>query len=89
MDMSKVHTLTVNPSTQVVVHLDHAANVMLFDPSNVARYKSTGKARGHGGAYERTPVVLPSPGSGTFYLVVDLGRYRGPLNYRVELRVAA
>ncbi len=87
--MGKVHTLTLNPSTAVVVHLDHAAHVWLFDPSNFSRYRSTGKARGLGGAFERTPVVLPSPGAGTFYLVVELGQYRGPLNYRVELRDAA
>jgi hypothetical protein len=87
--MGKVHTLTLNPTTQVVVHLNHAAHVLLFDPTNFAQYKATGRARGQGGAYERTPVVLSSPGAGTFYLVVDLGQYRGPLNYRVELRDAA
>lgn len=87
--MGKVHTLTLNPSTAVVVHLDHAAYVWLLDQNNFARYKSTGRARGLGGAYDRTPVVLPSPGSGRFYLVVELGQFRGPLNYRVELREAA
>lgn len=87
--MAKVHTLRLTAGTAVVVHLDYAAHVWLFDPPNYAQYQRTGRARGHGGAFDKTPVILPSPGSGTYYLVVDLGQFRGPLNYRVELRNAA
>ncbi len=87
--MVKSHRLTLTAHTAVVVHLDHAAHVWLFDPANFQRYRSTGQADGWGGTYDKTPVILRAPRAGTFHLVVDLGLFRGPLNYRVELRAAA
>ena len=44
--MAKSHRLTLASRTAVVVHLNHAAHVWLFDPANFQRYKSTGQADG-------------------------------------------
>lgn len=55
--MAKSHRLTLTAHTAVVVHINHAAHVWLFDPANFQRYQSTGQADGWGGTYDRTPVA--------------------------------
>ncbi len=44
--MAKSHRLTLTANTAVVVHLNHAAHVWLFDPANSQRYPLTGQADG-------------------------------------------
>ena len=63
----------------------NAANVFLVDSSNFQAYKSGRQFRYFGGQATRSPVRLQVPKSGRWYLVIDLGGYRG--NVRHSMRI--
>jgi hypothetical protein len=72
--------------TQVTVRLNgSAANVILVDPVNLARYRSDQPFLYTGGHYVRSPVHLEIPEDGHWYVVVDLGGYRGRVRAKVDV----
>lgn len=54
-----------------------AANVRLMDSSNFSSYKNGRKHRYHGGLAKQSPVRLPIPSSGHWYVTVDMQGLRG------------
>lgn len=78
-------------STGASVHVKltgNAANVRLMDSSNFQSFKNGGPARGLGGHYTASPVVLRIPSSGHWILVVDYGGYAGQGTAAVQVRAA-
>src|SRR5690349_3821964 len=70
----------------VVIHLrGSAANVILLDPLNFARYRSGRGFLYTGGHYRRSPVQLPIPADGRWVVVIDHGGYRGDARAEVEV----
>jgi Domain of unknown function (DUF1883)/TIR domain len=68
------------------VHLKgNAANVMLMNRSNYSNYKAGRRCNYYGGQAKRSPVHLPIPSSGHWYVVVDLGGYPGKVNAAVNV----
>ena len=66
----------------------NAANVRLMDSSNFHTFRNGGSARGFGGHYKSSPVVLRVPTSGHWVLVVDYGGYAGRGTAAVQVRAA-
>lgn len=60
-----------------------AANVLLLDPRNFARYRAGQSFNYYGGLSTRTPVSLQIPHDGHWHLVVDLGGHRGRVRAHV------
>lgn len=50
----------------------NAANVRLMDSGNYASYRNGQRHRYYGGLVKRSPIVLTVPGSGHWYVTVDL-----------------
>jgi hypothetical protein len=63
----------------------NAANVRLMDSSNFQNYRSGRQHRYTGGHVTRSPVRLPIPHSGHWYLIVDLGGYSGSVRSGVRV----
>jgi hypothetical protein len=61
-----------------------ASNVILLDRANYCRYRAGQPFLYTGGHYTRSPVHLEIPEEGHWYVIVDLGGYRG----RVRANVA-
>lgn len=55
----------------------NAANVRLLDSSNYSAFKNGRRARFHGGLVRRSPVEIPIPRSGHWYVVIDYGGRAG------------
>jgi hypothetical protein len=49
------------------------ANVLVMDYQNFRSYQSGGRYSYVGGHYQRSPAVIAAPGTGTWYVVIDLG----------------
>jgi Domain of unknown function (DUF1883) len=64
-------------STVLVRLRGNAANVMLVDALNFALYRAGEHFLFTGGFTRRSPVRLQVPEEGHWYLVLDLGGYRG------------
>lgn len=62
-----------------------AANVFLVDSSNFSAYKAGRNYRYYGGHATRSPVRLQVPGSGHWYLVIDLGGYDGSVRHSMRI----
>lgn len=63
--------------TRVVAHLrGSAANVILLDSVNFARYRVGESFIYTGGLHGGTPVALQIPESGHWYLAIDRGGYK-------------
>jgi hypothetical protein len=62
-----------------------AANVRLMDSSNYNSFKSGREHRYHGGLAKRSPVRIPVPHSGSWYVTVDMQGLRGSV--RSSIRV--
>lgn len=62
-----------------------AANVQLMDSSNFSNYKAGRRFTYHGGHATRSPVRLPVPRSGTWYVVIDLGGHAGTVRSAVNV----
>ncbi|PKN64108.1 MAG: DUF1883 domain-containing protein [Deltaproteobacteria bacterium HGW-Deltaproteobacteria-15] len=63
----------------------NAANVFLVDSSNFSSYKSGRRYTYYGGNARRSPVRLPIPRSGHWYLVIDLGGYSGSVRHSMRI----
>ena len=55
----------------------NAANVRILDSSNYSAFKNGRRARFHGGLVKRSPVEIPIPRSGHWYVVIDYGGRAG------------
>jgi len=66
-----------------------AANVRLMDSSNFNSYKSGSRHTYFGGLAERSPVRIPVPHSGTWYVTVDMQGLRGTVRSGVRVIPAA
>lgn len=62
-----------------------AGNVILLDEENFARYRASQGFRYAGGHYHHSPVRLEVPADGVWYLVLDLGGFRGRVRGRVSV----
>lgn len=63
----------------------NAANVLLLDSSNFASYKAGRRFRYYGGQATRSPVRIPVPQNGRWYVVIDLGGYGGQVRSAVNV----
>jgi hypothetical protein len=64
------------------------ANVVLVDEANFGRYRSGQPFLYTGGHYRQSPIHLEVPEDGHWYVVVDLGGYRGRVRANVEVASA-
>jgi Domain of unknown function (DUF1883) len=66
-----------------------AANVQLLDSSNFAAYKSRQQYRYFGGQYTSSPVRIPVPVTGHWFIAIDYGGNsgRGTASIKVLSRV--
>ena len=55
----------------------NAANVLLLDSSNYNNYKKGRRYKYYGGFVKKSPFRIVVPNSGQWYLVINLGGYRG------------
>ena len=62
-----------------------AANVRLLDSTNYQNYRSRRRHRYYGGLVKRSPVRIPIPHSGTWYVVVDMQGLRGTTKSSVRV----
>jgi hypothetical protein len=73
--------------SKVVVQLSgSAANVLLLDPTNFARYRAADAFSYRGGLFRRSPAEIEIPRDGYWYVVVDLGGYKGRVRGSIEVR---
>jgi hypothetical protein len=72
--------------TTVTVRLSGSvANVVLVDQVNFARYRAGQGFLYEGGHFRQSPVHLEVPEDGHWYVVVDLGGYKGRVRGNVEI----
>ena len=69
----------------VEVALTSGANVRLMDSSNFNNYTKGRQHRYYGGLAKKSPVRLPVPNSGHWYLAVDMQGLRGSTNASVRV----
>ena len=62
-----------------------AANVRLLDSTNYQNYRSRRRHRYYGGLVKRSPVRIPIPHSGIWYVVVDMQGLRGTTKSSVRV----
>ena len=62
-----------------------AANVRLMDSSNYGNFKNGRRHTYYGGNAKRSPVRIPVPRSGHWYITIDLGGYTGTLRSSVNV----
>lgn len=70
---------------KVKVTISRQANVMLLDRQNFTNYKNGRRFQYFGGYYKRSPVILVPPRPGHWYIVIDLGKYSGTINYSINV----
>ena len=75
--------------TAVVRLQGSAANVILLDAGNFARYRAGETFLYEGGFYSRSPVELEIPADGHWYVVVDTGGYKGRVRSSADVRERA
>ncbi len=63
----------------------NAANVRLMDSSNYQSFRGGRQHRFYGGHVTRSPVRLPIPHSGHWYVTIDLGGYGGSVRSSVRV----
>lgn len=83
------YEVDAGPQDVIVVNLDRAANVRLFDAPNYANYR---RGRAHhyiGGLAKVSPLRLRPPSTGRWYVVIDLGGYAGRVSANVQVLHAA
>ena len=73
------------PGDVVEVTLDRQANVKLMDYSNYQNYRAGTQYRYYGGLAKVSPVRVPVPAQGHWYVVVDLGGYPGTVHAAVRV----
>lgn len=62
-----------------------AANVKLMDSSNYQKYKNRRNHKYYGGLAKKSPVILPIPRSGRWYVTVDMQGLRGSVSTSVRM----
>jgi hypothetical protein len=87
MEHLKVDLGTVKKGSTVVATLDKQANVLLLDASNYRIYSASrgGRFTYYGGLVKRSPVRIPVPSTGHWYLAIDLGDRAGQLRHSVSV----
>lgn len=68
-----------------VILSGNAANVRLMDSSNYSSYKNGRRHTFYGGHVKKSPVRIPVPRSGHWYVAIDLGGYRGSVRSSVNV----
>lgn len=68
-----------------VILSGNAANVRLMDSSNYSNFKNGRRHTYYGGNAKRSPVRIPVPRSGHWYVTIDLGGYTGTLRSSVNV----
>jgi len=68
-----------------VILSGNAANVRLMDSSNYSNFKNGRRYTYYGGNAKRSPVRIPVPRSGHWYITIDLGGYTGTLRSSVNV----
>lgn len=68
-----------------VILSGNAANVRLMDSSNYSNFKNGRQHTYYGGNVKRSPVKIPVPRSGHWYIVIDLGGYTGTVRSSVNV----
>lgn len=63
----------------------NAANVKLMDSSNFSSYKNGKRHNFYGGHATKSPVKIPVPRSGRWYVTIDLGGYAGTVKSGVRV----
>ncbi len=63
----------------------NAANVLLLDSSNYNNYKKGRRYKYYGGFVKKSPFRIVVPNSGQWYLVINLGGYRGRVSTSVKI----
>ena len=76
---------TLHGGEIVEVRLNGQANVKLMTSSNYSAYKNGGRHTYYGGLATKTPVRLPVPSSGHWYVTVDLGGHAGKVSASINL----
>jgi hypothetical protein len=76
-------------STVAVQLRGSSANVLLLDATNFSRYRSADAFCYHGGHFRTSPAEIEIPKDGHWYVVVDLGGYKGRVRGSVEVRTQA
>ncbi|HET9868315.1 MAG TPA: DUF1883 domain-containing protein [Nitrospira sp.] len=66
----------------------NAANVLLLDTINLARYRQDAGYSYHGGHYTHSPARIQVPHSGHWHVVVDLGGRGGQVNASINVLTA-
>ena len=61
------------------------ANVQLLDSLNLQHYTAGRKFQYYGGHYKQSPVRIAIPHTGTWYVTIDLGGYRGQVSSSVRV----
>lgn len=68
-----------------VVLKGNSANVRLMNPSNFQNYKNGRKHSYYGGLATKSPVNLPIPSSGRWYVTIDMQGLRGTVQSSVRV----
>jgi len=68
-----------------VILSGNAANVRLMDSSNYSNFKNGRRHTFYGGHAKRSPVRIPVPRSGHWYVTIDLGGYTGTVRSSVNV----
>jgi hypothetical protein len=63
----------------------NAANVRLMDSSNYSNFKNRRRHYYYGGYARKSPVRIPVPRSGHWYVTIDLGGYAGTIRSSVNV----
>lgn len=71
--------------SMVIVQLKNQANVLLMKASEYRSYRRGGRARYIGGFAKTSPVRLPVPNDGHWFLALDLGGYPGRIDAKVSI----
>jgi hypothetical protein len=74
---------TVQRGSTVVVTLDTQANVLLLDSSNYRTYVNGGQFRYYGGLAKTSPMRIPVPSTGHWFIAIDLGGGSGNIRSSV------
>lgn len=83
------YEVNVGSNDVIEVELSSQANVRVMDTSNYNSFRAGRPHRYVGGLAKKSPVVLRPPGSGHWYVVVDLGGYSGSVRASVSVKSAA
>jgi hypothetical protein len=68
-----------------VILSGNAANIRLMDSSNYSNFKNGRRHTFYGGHAKRSPVRIPVPRSGHWYVTIDLGGYTGTVRSSVNV----